>query len=61
LFKSLEMTGDEVFSELLDAGILLKNMSSSGAALKDCLRVTIGTPSENERFLAALFIILSAS
>lgn len=61
LFKSLEMTGDEIFSGLLDAGILLKNMSSSGAAMKDCLRVTIGTPSENERFLAALFIILSPS
>ena len=61
LFKSLEMTGDKVFSGLLDAGILLKNMSSSGAAMKDCLRVTIGTPSENEKFLEALFIILSAS
>ena len=61
LFKPLEMTGDEIFSGLLDAGILVKNMSSSGAVMKDCLRVTVGTPSENERFLAALFIILSAS
>jgi histidinol-phosphate aminotransferase len=60
LFQALEMTGDKLFSQLLDSGILLKNMNSAGTVTKDCLRVTIGTPSENKFFLNTLFTVLSA-
>ncbi|HBA67008.1 MAG TPA: histidinol-phosphate aminotransferase, partial [Methylococcaceae bacterium] len=35
-------------------GILIKNLSPQGGLLLDCLRVTIGTPDENDAFLQAL-------
>jgi len=34
--------------------VLIKNMSTQGGLLSDCLRVTIGKPEENQAFLAAL-------
>jgi len=43
-----------VFQALLDDGVLVKNLSSAHPALAGCLRVTIGTPEENDRFLAAI-------
>ncbi|HET6150810.1 MAG TPA: histidinol-phosphate transaminase [Polyangia bacterium] len=42
-----------VFRELLARGVLVKNVSQPGA-LDRCLRVTVGTALENERFLRAL-------
>ncbi len=44
----------EVFEALRRQGVLIKDLSSSHRLLADCLRVTVGTPEENERFLAAL-------
>ena len=41
---------DEVWRALLDRSILIRNCASWDG-LKGCLRVTIGTPEENERFL----------
>ena len=38
---------------LCDAGVLIRKFGSEGA-LADCLRVSIGTPAENARFLSAL-------
>lgn len=35
-------------------GVLIKNLDHAGAALKGCLRVTIGTPEENTAMLLAL-------
>jgi histidinol-phosphate aminotransferase len=35
-------------------GVLVKNLHGSHPALAGCLRVTVGTPEENARFLAAL-------
>jgi histidinol-phosphate aminotransferase len=32
----------------------VKNLHGSHPALEGCLRVTVGTPGENDRFLAAL-------
>jgi histidinol-phosphate aminotransferase len=32
----------------------LKNLHGSHPLLDQCLRVTVGTPQENDRFLAAL-------
>lgn len=44
----------DVFQRLKDQGVLIKNLSGSHRLLADCLRVTVGTPEENEAFLAAL-------
>ncbi len=43
-----------VFDALLARGVLIKNVSRAHPLLADCLRVTVGTPQENARFLAAL-------
>ncbi len=42
-----------IHKELKARGILVRNMNSPGA-LKDCLRVTIGTPEESEEFINSL-------
>ena len=43
-----------VFDGLKRYGVLIKNLHGSHPALADCLRVTVGTPDENTRFLDAL-------
>ena len=43
-----------VFAELKRRGVLIKNLDGGHPALLDCLRVTVGTPEENERFVTAL-------
>ncbi|MDQ6971227.1 MAG: histidinol-phosphate transaminase [Mariprofundaceae bacterium] len=54
-FLLLRVTdADTVFDGLKTAGILIKNMHASGGLLQGCLRVTIGLPEENDRFLSAL-------
>jgi len=45
---------DAVFAGLKARGVLIRNLSGSHPSLSDCLRVTVGTPEENERFLSAL-------
>jgi histidinol-phosphate aminotransferase len=60
LFKTLRHEADEVFRQLKDSGILIKNLHGSGGPLAQCLRVTVGKPEENARFLAALKRILDA-
>jgi histidinol-phosphate aminotransferase len=54
LFRVAAGRGDEIFQGLKQAGILIKNLSSAGGALEDCLRVTVGRPEENQAFLDAL-------
>ncbi|MBY5163195.1 histidinol-phosphate transaminase [Salsipaludibacter albus] len=49
-----------VFDALLDRGVLVRDFSSK-PRLDDCLRVTIGTASENDEFLAALADVLASS
>jgi histidinol-phosphate aminotransferase len=44
----------DVFNGLKQRGVLIKNLSGGHPLLKDCLRVTVGTPEENERFMTAL-------
>ena len=44
----------KVFEGLKQRGVLIKNLNSAHTALTDCLRVTVGTLEENERFIAAL-------
>jgi histidinol-phosphate aminotransferase len=53
LFRPEAATGDAVWQALVDRGVLVRNCAS-WPRLGDCLRVTVGTPEENDRFLAAL-------
>lgn len=43
----------EVWQALFDRGVLVRDFSRS-QYLENCLRVTVGTPAENDAFLAAL-------
>lgn len=42
------------FDRLRQAGILVKNLHGSHPLLANCLRITVGTPEENDAVLAAL-------
>ena len=48
-----------VFDGLKQRGVLIKNLNGGHPMLKDCLRVTVGTPQENIKFITALQEILS--
>ena len=48
-----------VFEELKKQGILIKCLHGSHPQLDNCLRVTVGTPEENQAFLQALTPIVS--
>ena len=52
LFRVVE--ADQVFASIRGAGVLIKNLSAGHPLLQGCLRVTVGRPEENARFLAAL-------
>lgn len=43
-----------LFDHLLDDGVRIKNLSASAGALTDCLRITVGTPEQNDSLLASL-------
>ncbi len=45
---------ERVFEGLKQRGILIKKLHGTHAALDNCLRVTVGTQVENERFIVAL-------
>jgi histidinol-phosphate aminotransferase len=49
-----------IHANLKKAGILVKNLDKPGP-LKNCLRVTIGTPEENKEFLSRLKRILATA
>jgi len=57
-FKLLEKEANDVFSKLKNKGVLIKNLTPSGGPLLNCLRVTVGTPLENQLFIDALAEIL---
>ena len=54
LFRTTTKPADDVFTSLKQQKILIKNLSKSSTSLKNCLRVTVGLPDENEKFLSAL-------
>ena len=58
LFRPREREGAEVWRALLDRSVLIRNCAS-WPRLDGCLRVTIGTPAEDDAFLAALAEVLS--
>ena len=53
LFRPRERDADEVWESLLAHSVLIRNCAS-WEGLRGCLRVTIGTAEENDRFLNAL-------
>ncbi len=53
LFRPLTVPASEVWAHLLDASILVRDCSE-WPGLTGCLRVTVGLPEENDRFLAGL-------
>ena len=58
LFRPREREGADVWRALLDRSVLIRNCAS-WPRLDGCLRVTIGTPAEDDAFLAALAEVLS--
>lgn len=53
LLRLMERKADAVYAQLQEQGVLVKNLSAQGGALAGCLRVTVGTPEENDRFLSS--------
>ena len=53
LFKTLKTACNVVFKRLVENKVLIKDVSNS-QLLENCLRVTVGTESENQAFLTAL-------
>ena len=60
LFRTHNISADQVFASLKQQGVLIKNLSPQKGLLDNCLRVTIGTPEENTAFLTALESALKA-
>lgn len=53
-------TANDVFESVKQDGVLIKNMKADSGLLKNCLRVTVGTPEENQAFLKALLKAVSS-
>ncbi len=58
LFRPTTRTGREVWDGLLTHSVLIRDCSG-WPRLGDCLRVTVGTADENDRFLRALAHVLT--
>jgi histidinol-phosphate aminotransferase len=58
LLMRVAADGAKVWQALGEHGILVRYFPGS-PALQDCLRITVGTPSENERLTAALQTIVA--
>lgn len=52
LFKAARAA--DIFEALKRRRVLIKKLTGSHPALQDCLRVTVGTPDENDAFVRAL-------
>lgn len=59
LFRT-QVDANQVFATLQRAGILIKNLHGSSTLLENCLRVTVGQPSENQIFLDGLAQAITA-
>lgn len=57
LFRPETVPGEEAWAELVERGVLVRDCSS-WPRLAGCLRVTLGTPDENDAFLNALGEVL---
>ena len=54
LLRLKKADANKVFESLKQQDVLIKNLNPAGGVLKQCLRVTVGTPDENRAFVAAL-------
>ena len=57
LFRPTTTDADHVWQQLVDRSVLVRNCSG-WPGLDGCLRVTIGTPDDDDRFLTALREVL---
>jgi histidinol-phosphate aminotransferase len=57
LFRPRRHEGHDVWKALVERSVLVRDWSA-WPRLEGCLRVTVGTPAENDAFLAALTEIL---
>lgn len=53
IFFSCDFDSDRIYSSLLERGILVKNFNMPGR-MSNFMRVTVGTPEENEMFVKGL-------
>lgn len=58
LIRARHLDGDAVWQGLVDRSVLVRNCAS-WPRLDGCLRVTIGTPQEDDRFIDALTEVLA--
>ncbi|NOZ54267.1 MAG: histidinol-phosphate transaminase [Gammaproteobacteria bacterium] len=58
LFRVEGKCSTDIFQQLKDHRILIKNMGSQNSLLQNCLRVTVGTTQENTAFLTALKAVI---
>lgn len=59
-FFLLRSVTHDLFTQLLEHGVLVRDFSTV-QGLEGCVRVTVGTPEENDRFLSALFAVLDTT
>jgi histidinol-phosphate aminotransferase len=57
LMTNLQISTDVLVNGLLEHGFIVRGMGAFG--LPDAVRVTVGTPAENERFVAAMQAVLA--
>jgi histidinol-phosphate aminotransferase len=58
-FHGDEQAATRVFEALRSKHVLVKNVSKMHPVLHHCLRITVGTSSENDQFLLALKEVLA--
>ena len=58
LWRPSSRSGDEVWQGLVQRSVLVRD-TSSWPGLEGCLRTTVGTREENDRFLSALAEVLA--
>ena len=58
LFRPRDLSGQAVWKGLVERSVLVRDCSS-WPRLDNCLRVTVGTPAEDDAFLSALSEVLS--
>ena len=58
LVRTFGIDASRVYAELAQRGILIKCLDGAHPLLRNCLRITVGTPEENSRCVAALREIL---
>ena len=52
---------ETIFSQLLESGVLVKNVSDQHQLLNGCLRITVGSKAENREFIRIISRIITKS